>query len=225
MVVAMMIGAISAHAQFEPGTFSIQPKLGSTVSWLSNMPKIGTGTVELDNFPTVGAIIGAEAEYQLAEKFSLAAGVNYAQQGSGWEDYSLTVGEDKFELKDAKIQIDYLNLPVVANIYLFKGFAVKAGVQFGFLLNAKEKGTMKVVNGKYSATMDLEDNSDDFKDSCSKLDISIPMGISYQVPTVPIVIDMRYNLGVSKVNKESVSGHKDLRNNVVQLTVGYKFAL
>ena len=139
MVVAMMIGAISAHAQFEPGTFSIQPKIGSTASWLSNMPKLATGTVEIDNFPTVGAIIGAEAEYQIARKFSLAAGVSYAQQGSGWEDYSSSIDDDKFELKDAKIQIDYLNLPVVANIYLFKGFAVKAGVQFGFLLNAKEK--------------------------------------------------------------------------------------
>jgi hypothetical protein len=51
------------------------------------------------------------------------------------------------------------------------------------------------------------------------------MGVSYQIPTIPIVIDARYNLGLTKVNKESIEGHKDLKNNVVQLTVGYKFAL
>ena len=50
------------------------------------------------------------------------------------------------------------------------------------------------------------------------------MGISYEFK-VPIVIDLRYNLGLTKVNKESVSGVKDYKNNVVSLTVGYKFAL
>ncbi len=51
------------------------------------------------------------------------------------------------------------------------------------------------------------------------------MGVSYQIPTIPIVIDARYNLGLTKVNKESEEGYKDLKNNVIQLTVGYKFAL
>ena len=43
--------------------------------------------------------------------------------------------------------------------------------------------------------------------------------------TFPIVIDARYNLGLTKVIKESEEGYKDLKNNVIQLTVGYKFAL
>lgn len=223
LMVAMMVAAVSANAQLEQGTFSLQPKAGATISWLSNMPSLSiTSNTELDKTPTVGAILGVEAEYQLAEKFSLAAGINYAQQGCGWSDYSYQIGNNKAELKDAKIQLGYVNVPITANYYLFKGFAVKAGVQFGFLTSAKTKGTLTTeYNGAKSST-DLD--SKDFKDECKSLDISIPVGISYEF-NVPVVIDLRYNIGLTKVNKESVEGHKDFKNNVIQLTVGYKLAL
>lgn len=223
LMVAMMVAAVSANAQLEQGTFSLQPKAGATISWLSNMPSLSiTSNTELDKTPTVGAILGVEAEYQLAEKFSLAAGINYAQQGCGWSDYSYQIGNNKAELKDAKIQLGYVNVPITANYYLFKGFAVKAGVQFGFLTSAKTKGTLTTeYNGAKSST-DLD--SKDFKDECKSLDISIPVGISYEF-NVPVVIDLRYNIGLTKVNKESIDGHKDFKNNVIQLTVGYKLAL
>ena len=65
-------------------------------------------------------------------------------------------------------------------------------------------------------------NDESIKDDCEKFDLSVPMGVSYQFK-VPVVIDLRYNLGVSKVFKGS-SDEKS-KNNVVQLTVGYKFAL
>ena len=62
------------------------------------------------------------------------------------------------------------------------------------------------------------------KDNCNKVDIAIPMGISYQVPTIPIYIDGRYNLGLSKIFKDDM-GDKTSKNQVIQVTVGYKFAL
>jgi len=225
MIAAMMVATLSANAQFEPGTFSIQPKLGGTISWLSNMPKLsGISTlsgknVELDKAPIAGVVIGAEAEYQLSNMFSLAAGLNYSMQGSGWSDYDEKVGDYKLELKDTKIQLGYVTIPVVANIYLFKGFAVKGGVQFGFLTNANMKFNAKVNDKDTSFTKDYDES---IKSNCEKFDLSIPVGVSYQVPTVPVVIDCRYNIGLSKVNKGD--GDK-MKNNVIQLTVGYKFAL
>ena len=225
IIAAMMVATVSANAQFEPGTFSIQPKVGVTASWLSNMPSLSgtsdvTGkNVKLDKVPAVGLVIGAEAEYQLSNMFSLAAGLNYSMQGSGYDDYTEKSGDYKFELKDAKVQLGYVTIPVVANIYLFKGFAVKGGVQFAFLTNANEKLKMKVSEGDYTVNQDFDE---DIKDGCEKFDLSIPVGVSYQVPTIPIVIDCRYNIGLSKVNKGD--GDK-MKNNVIQLTVGYKFAL
>ena len=216
MIAAMMVAAVSANAQFEPGTFSIQPKAGFSIAWLTNMPSIPISTTStIDKSPTVGALLGAEAEYQLTDMVSLAAGLNYSLQGSGWENYK----ESGVELKDAKIELGYVTIPVVANFYLFKGFAIKAGIQPAFLTNANEKFTIE----KSSSAGSISVNSDgSIKDDCEKFDLSVPMGISYQFQ-VPVVIDLRYNLGVSKVFKGDAD--KNPKNNVISLTVGYKFAL
>jgi opacity protein-like surface antigen len=224
MIAAMMVAAVSANAQFEPGTFSIQPKAGLGVSWLSNMPDLpldqaGLQGMTLDKSPIGAGLIGVEFEYQLAPKFSLAAGVDYALQGSGWKDtdiYSTADGK-KHEISDAKLELGYVHVPVTANLYLFNGFAVKAGVQFGFLTNASSKAKEKVDNTSMEADVDI-------KDGLKKVDISIPLGVSYQFK-VPITLDLRYNLGLTKVNKESDPHVKDFKNNSVMLTVGYKFAL
>lgn len=229
MMAALMVVAVSANAQFEPGTFSIQPKLGANISWLSNTPNMPLGEfdnkyIELDKSPIAGALVGVEAEYQLANMFSLAAGLNFSMQGSGWSDFDEKIDDVKFEIKDNKMNLSYINVPVVANVYLFKGFAIKAGVQVGFLVRANYEVTATYRDDKASQNLSTKFDQS-IKDECKKVDLSIPIGVSYQVPTIPIVIDARYNLGLTKVIKESEEGYKDLKNNVIQLTVGYKFAL
>lgn len=229
IIAAMMVAAVSANAQFEPGTFSIQPKIGGNISWLSNTPNMPLGDldgrdIELKKSPIIGGLIGAEAEYQLTNMFSLAAGLNFSMQGSGWKDYDEKIGDVKFDIKDNKMNLYYINVPVVANVYLFKGFAVKAGVQVGFLVKANYEVTANMRNERTDQQITTK-YDESFTSECKKVDVAIPMGVSYQIPTIPIVIDARYNLGLTKVNKESEEGQKDLKNNVVQLTVGYKFAL
>ena len=219
VIAAMMVAAVSANAQFEPGTFSIQPKLGGVGSMLSNTPDLKLGdNVKLDKTAVGGVLIGAECEYQLTNMFSLAAGVNYSMQGSAWEDENIHYEGLKYEIKDTKIELGYINVPVVVNAYLFRGFAVKTGVQFGFLTSAKMKST---VSGKNDSMTQSINYDEDFKDDCKKFDVSIPVGVSYQFK-VPIVIDARYNIGLTNVNKES---DVNCKNQVFQLTVGYKFKL
>ena len=60
----------------------------------------------------------------------------------------------------------------------------------------------------------------DYKDALESFDLSIPLGLSYETDNV--VIDGRYNLGVTKINKE---GDDSYKNSVIQFTIGYKFAL
>ena len=219
MIAAMMVATVSAKAQFEPGTFSIQPKIGIGLSKVSNMPDFGEGNYKLDRSLLGGAVIGAEAEYQIAKPFSLAAGVNYSMQGCQWADDDFKVGDSKVEIKDTKIDLGYINVPVVANFYLFKGFAIKAGVQFGFLVNAKYKQEIKSEVGSMKTTTSFDEN---VKDNFNKFDIAIPVGVSYQVPTIPIYIDARANIGLKNIAKDS---EEKVKNQVFQLTVGYKFAL
>ena len=224
MIAALLVATVSANAQFEAGTFSLQPKIGGVISKVSNMPDIKIPTaagvsLDADKSFYAGALIGVEAEYQLADMFSLAAGLNFAMQGCQWEDTELKIGGESLKMKDNKIQLNYLNLPIVANVYLFKGFAVKTGVQLGFLLSAKRKYDMTGSIGGSSATVKYDE---DVKDQCKKFDVSIPIGVSYQVPTVPVYIDARYNLGLTKIVKDI---DESVKNQVFQLTVGYKFAL
>lgn len=94
-----------------------------------------------------------------------------------------------------------MNVPLVANFYAAEGLALKAGVQMGFLTSAKE---------------DAMDIKDDIKSTA----IAIPVGISYEFEN--IVVDARYNIGVTKVNKY---GSKSQRSDLFLVTLGYKFSL
>lgn len=211
LVAAMTVAALSVNAQskVKPGTWSIQPKAGVTITSITNMDGYGTDDANV----YVGATIGGEVEYQVDNRFSVAAGVGYIMQGKQWAD--VTYNGTKVE--DNKVELGYINVPIVANFYAFKGLAFKAGVQFAFLTNAKEKYTITSGGTENSVSHDM-------KDACSTFDFSIPVGVSYEFDN-HIVIDARYNIGITKVNKNSYPGLKDHRNSVFLATVGYKFRL
>ena len=228
MAVAALMATVSANAQFEKGTWSLQPYVGGVVSSVTNVGNFDLGDgVELKKKMTVGYIFGAEAEYQFANKFSLAAGINYTSQGCGWKDFDYWDGPIKVDVKDQSDILGYIKIPIVANYYIFKGFAVKAGAQFGFMVNSKfyahGKAKLDILGDGVNREVDLY-GTVDLKDQYKKFDFSIPIGLSYQFK-VPITIDARYQLGLTKLNKESIAGVKDSKNSVFTLTVGYKFAL
>ena len=165
-------------------------------------PKVGVGIANLsgnyttlagiDNKVRVGLVAGVEGEYYATNWLGIALGLNYAQQG--W----------KFEGNGIKetTKLDYLNVPLTGNFYVAKGLALKTGVQFGFLMNGKVENT-------------------DVKDACEKLNLSIPIGVSYEISN--FVLDLRYNLGLTKTNKED-NGNK-VRSDLLQITLGYKIPL
>ena len=211
MIAMVAVATLTANAQskVKAGTWSIQPKAGVTIASITNMDGFGTDDANV----YVGATIGGEAEYQITDRISVAAGVGYIMQGKQWADYNY--GGNKVE--DNKVELGYINVPVVANFYAFKGLAFKAGVQFAFLTNAKQKYTT-ITGGTENAV------SHDIKDACNTFDFSIPVGVSYEFDN-HIVIDARYNIGITKLNKNSYPGHKDNHNSVFLATVGYKFRL
>ena len=183
----IMMTTTCAFAQYEAGDITVQPRIGFSAADFNNTS---------DTEARVGLVVGTEFEYFVSDRFSLAAGLNYSQQGA--------------ELKNTNVtwKLDYLTVPVVANVYLFKGFALKAGVQAGFKTNAK----MDVEGGGYSESADL-------KDEVKSFDLSIPVGLSYEFKH--FVLDARYNLGCTKIFNAVL----DSKNLTFQLTLGYKIAL
>lgn len=217
-VVMMTALSINAQGRFEPGTFTLQPRVGLTGSYITNIPSIrmpGIGRIEHD--ATGGFFAGVDAAYQVNDWFEVAAGVNWAQAGSGWKDTDFNVDGVSIKVRDLKIKTSYINVPVTANIYIIEGFALKTGVQFGYLMSANLKGDF--ITDGVTKTLD-ESCKDDF----NKFDLSIPVGLSYEFDN-HIVLDARYNIGLTKVNKDTDPDYKDGRSNSFVLTVGYKFGL
>ena len=186
-VVAMMVSA-TTFAQNEVGQLTIQPKVGVNIANITDAD---------DADPRIGLAAGAEFEYGLTDNIGLSAGVLYSMQG-----VKTTIIDD-----DCTWKLDFLNVPILANFYVAKGFAVKLGVQPGFKLSSKAK--FKGSGG--SKEVEVEDG-------VKSVDLSIPVGLSYQYQN--IVFDARYNWGVTKIVDDVDSKH-----SVFQITVGYKFSL
>lgn len=223
----MTMAMLTASAQYEPGTFSVQPRLGATGSLLTNMPGMEIDVVgkKIDSEATGGFIVGADLEYQLTNLISLSAGLNWGQAGSGWENFKYKEEGITYESKDLKIQTSYLNVPITANFYVWKGLAIRTGVQMGFLTSAKMKQTITASGKQGSTNINSTTETDEScKDYFKKFDISIPVGLSYEFKN-HLVIDARYNIGLSKANKEKLSDGKDTKNMVFALTLGYKIKL
>ena len=220
-LVALCMATVSASAQSEVGTFTLQPKIGFNVSFLTNAGKsylvepLGGKPMEGSRDVKLGFVAGVEGEYQITPMISVAAGLLYSMQGTRWEDLESQTAYYRAMSKDRMVNLSYLNIPIVANFYVLKGFALKAGVQAGFLLDSKGKETIydDLENREVETSGDIE--------GIKKFDLSIPLGASYEFNNV--VIDARYNLGLTKVCPGE--DNKSSKNSVVQVTVGYKFAL
>ena len=193
MMAVLAIVAMTANAQNtlrENGTFTLQPKVGLGIGFLSGDWSSASGVDRKSRF---GVLAGVEGEYYVNDWFSAALGVNYAQQG--WKFKGGGISETT--------KLDYLNIPIVGNFYITEGLALKTGVQLGCLLSAKEEST-------------------NVKDYYEKMNISIPIGISGEYKN--FVLDVRYNISLTKINKNSNSENK-YRSDLFQITLGYKFEL
>ena len=189
----MAIVTCTAEAQNtlrENGTLTLQPKIGAGFGYLSGKVDMEPGAQRRIR---TGIVLGVEGEYYATGWLGIAAGVNYAMQGWKYEAPHVTT----------VTKLNYINIPLVANFYPVKGFALKAGVQFGFLLTAKQ-------------------DEGDWKSNAEKFNFAIPVGLSYEFRN--FVLDARYNFAVSPINKDRTDGNR-WRSDLIQLTIGYKFAL
>lgn len=148
--------------------------------------------------------VGAVAEIFINDKFSVQPELLYSAQGASNKEQGI-----EFERN-----LDYINIPIMAKYYLMDGLSVQAGPQVGFLVKAESK----ISGGGESITVDSKDNF-------QSVDFGLNLGAGYELP-MGVFFDARYNLGLSKVNKKSegeMIETKDIKNGVMQVSVGYKF--
>ena len=121
LMATVALTASSQNTKRDNGTFTLQPKVGLALgSFSGDYTKPAGGQ---DPKVRAGFIAGVEGEYYANDWFGIALGLNYAQQG--------------WKVDGNTLKLDYLNVPLVADFYVARGLALKTGVQFGFLMNAK----------------------------------------------------------------------------------------
>ncbi len=201
LAVVAMMATVSVNAQ---RTF-VKPMVGATFSKFTSVD---------DSKFKVGAVGGMEVGYYVSDPFAVSAGLLVSLQGCAIKDNEF--------FKDLRTTMTYLNIPILANYYIAPGLAIKAGIQPGFLLGQKTKGSAR-IDDPFSSQQ-WEDIEDSETEGLKKLDISIPIGLSYEISN--FVIDARYNLGVTKIvdDRDILDDYDKSKNSVFMLTLGYKIS-
>ncbi|MCR4700938.1 MAG: PorT family protein [Bacteroidaceae bacterium] len=198
LTIAALMPLLS-HAQREVGSLNIQPKIGLNIATMT------AG----DAKSRKAFAAGVEAEYFVHQNVSLSAGAIYSQQGVR-DSKTIGITDSGAPDADCNFILDYINIPIMANIYASNGLAVKAGIQPGFRIRSKFKLTAD------GTTI----NADNFT---RNFDLAIPLGVSYEFNNLQF--DIRYNIGITNATHDKYTESGDAKNRVVQITLGYKFWL
>ena len=209
LLVALMAVTVSAQAQHEQGDITIQPRVGFTISNITDGDK-----------SKLNLAYGVDFERFFTDQFSLSLGLMFTNQGCKYDIiyYEPTnlggSSSNGSSSNTTKLNIYYGSLPIMANFYVLPGLALKAGVQPAFRVKAK------IENG--DTKLDLDNMIDMlFAGEGNKLntfDLSIPVGLSYEI--IGITADVRYNFGLTKLISNTDKG---IYNKVFMVTLGYKF--
>ena len=197
-------------------------------------------TLSEENFPEMGAIgfnesknkfgftAGVETQYQFSKIIGLSLGVFYTQQGASYDTkgYSYTSkGGVKVAINDnLKVNLNCVTMPILANVYIWKGLAVKAGLQPELAVSKKTGGDVTISYQGQSLSAVHSD-----VEGIKSFSLSVPVGVSYEYKN--IVADLRYNIGVTDLRKDGDAGlignnsSSTSKNRTLLFTVGYKFEL
>ncbi|MPT32717.1 MAG: PorT family protein [Chryseobacterium sp.] len=180
----------------------------------------------------VGFAGGVFANIPVSEMFSIQPEVMYSQMGSKVSNtYSATILGNTYEARStAKLNLDYITVPIMFQFRATPAFYIEAGPEFGFLTSAKAKDiNTTYVNG--SPEDSSTNTSEDLKDSFSGFNMGAALGLGYDI-TPNFGINARYVAGFTDINKKdsNTDGNTSLqndgnknRNNTFQAGVYFKF--
>lgn len=181
------------------------------------IPKVGLNLANLvpygDNMRP-GMNLGIAGEIRTSRILAIEPGIFYSMQGY-WS---------KGDKVTAKLKCDYVNIPVYAKAYLFKGFHVFAGPQLGINVRAKIKDMV------VSSLPGMERRrTEDIGDSVNKVDFSLCVGAGYNFDW-GLMVSANYNAGLTNVYKDSGGVSDSMydntsNNGVIQINVGWRFLL
>ena len=222
ILIVLVTSTLVSMAQNKPGTWSVIPHVGVSISSLlggSGIYEVADNeVVEVKPYASLGFIGGADVMYQASDVVGVSAGLSFVQAGCKLEDYT----DDHTVVYDRYLRINYVSMPILIHSYLLPGFSVRAGVEPTLLLGAKSHEVQQSFDvdreGKKS-NFSEDEFTIDVKNGMRKIGLSIPVGVSYEYENV--VLGALYHVGVFNIYKEGESS----RSSVFEVSVGYKLNL
>jgi hypothetical protein len=123
--------------------------------------------------------------------------------------YSMKGAKLDFQGIASTIELDYLEAPVLARIGFARKYYVAAGPSMAFAMRAKARSS-------YGGAAEEIDVLDQVK----RFDFGVAMGGGVEFGS--IVIDGRYTLGLTDIDKDTSDGTQT-KNRTISLTAGFKF--
>lgn len=120
---------------------------------------------------------GLIGHIHLARQFALQPELVYSAQGAKYTAAGV----------DTKLNLSYINVPVMFQYMFDNGFRLQAGPQVGFLISGKAE---------------TDNSKTDIKDNLNTVDFALGAGVGYVAPS-GFGVDARYNLGLSDINENS----------------------
>ena len=227
ILIVLVTSTLVSMAQNKPGTWSVIPHVGVSISSLlggSGIYEIGDDeVVEIKPHALLGFIGGVDVVYQASDVVGVSAGLSFVQAGCKFKDDK---GKNSV-VYNRNLRMNYVAMPILIHSYLLPGFSVKAGVEPTLLLGAKSHEVLQSFDvdreGKKSNFSEDEcliaDFTIDIKKGMRKIGLSIPIGVSYEYENV--VLGALYHVGVFNIYKDGESS----RNSIFEVSVGYKLNL
>jgi opacity protein-like surface antigen len=140
--------------------------------------------------------LGAVAEIELSEKLYFGPEILYSSQGA----------KLKYDGFEDKINLNYVQVPLMIRYYITEGFNIEAGPQISFLIDSEYE------DDEFNETIDLKDDTKDF-------DYGLNLGLGYKLNN-SMFLQGRYNLGLANILEDDTFENN---NTVIQLSFGYMF--
>lgn len=175
-----------------------------------------TGDVQ-DASMKVGFHVGGFVEIKVSDKFSVQPELLFSTQGAK-EKYSESETGYSYT-EESKLNLSYLNIPIMAKYYVADKFSLEAGPQIGFLMSAKSDFSFSETVG---GVTNSGSQNVDVKDNLESIDFGFNLGLGYDF-TENVSAGARYNLGLSNIAKTENGDDTKIQNNVISISIGYKF--
>lgn len=199
IVVLLLVSTAGAQSHYKTLSWGVKAGLNVT-SVTDAVDKIGSSQTKY--------VLGLFLEFRPVKFLGISAELNYSGQGFSADGTYTPAGTTLNIPYTSRYDLGYLEVPILANVYLWRGLALKAGIQYGSLISSR-------VN-VFGADIDKPTNF-------NKSNVSIPVGIGYSFG-FGLLLDVRYNFGLSDINRGLFdAGNITAHSQVFTVSAGFRF--